>query len=183
MRQCGHREGTCAWSTINPPSYANREVLSWQSCWFCLASSPRTLAAAAAQACCQREPALHVGADESDACLSRACLLISGAPITHTLVLSMVPTPLCSPWCFLPSPYPLSFSNPYVPALKVGPPEATRTLVSTWQAERPPLTHHADSKALKMQTRQSQDTPADKDALSAMGSDTRGGGGSECELP
>ena len=92
-------------------------------------------------------------------------------------------TPLCSPWCFLPSPYPLSFSNPYVPALKVGPPEATRTLVSTWQAERPPLTRHADSKALKMQTRQSQDTPADKDALSAMGSDTRGGGGSECELP
>ena len=88
-------------------------------------------------------------------------------------------TPLCSPWCFLPSPYPLSFSNPYVPALKVGPPEATRTLVSTWQAERPPLTHHADSKALKMQARQSQDTPADKDALSAVGSDTCGGGGSE----
>ena len=101
MRQCGHREGTCAWSTINPPSYANREVLSRQSCWFCLASSPRTLAAAAAQACCQREPALHVGADESDACLSRACLLISGAPITHTLVLSMVLSPFSLPPFFL----------------------------------------------------------------------------------
>ena len=98
MRQCGHREGTCAWSTINPPSYANREVLSRQSCLFCLASSPRTLAAAAAQACCQREPALHVGADESDACLSRACLLISGAPITHTLVLCMVPFPFSLPF-------------------------------------------------------------------------------------
>jgi hypothetical protein len=109
-------------------------------------------------------------------------LLISGAHITHILVLCMVPSPLCS-GCFLPPPCPLSFSNPYVPALKVGPPEATRTLVSTWQAERPPLTHHADSKALKMQARQSEDTPADKDALSAMGSDTRGGGGSECELP
>ena len=66
MRQCGYRESTCAWSTINPPSYSNREVLSWQSCWFCLASSPRTLAPAASQARCRRESALHVGADESD---------------------------------------------------------------------------------------------------------------------
>ncbi len=101
--------------------------------------------------------------------ISRACLLISCAPLAHDS------TPLCSAWCILPSPYPLSFFNPYVPSLKVGPPEATRTLVTTWQAERPPLTYHADSKALKMQAQQSQDTPAEKNALSAMGSDVRVG--------
>jgi len=41
-RRAMHRASSCVWSKINPPSFANREVLSLQACWFCPASAAGT---------------------------------------------------------------------------------------------------------------------------------------------
>ncbi len=81
-------------------------------------------------------PGLSLRKHAADETLRRARLV--GCLLASQARLPPLPNTSCSARCLLTS------------ALsKVGPPETTRTFVSTWLAERPPLTLHADSKALR----------------------------------